>query len=177
LGGASISDAPPFFVVNLAGALKMPPSPRRKAFLSVVILLIGSVLDDRALAQIFPDPKMTRVFENQLHDWSTSGRRVFVTDCNLGKADKALLLFPIGNADGMLVLTARGDVYNGAGAKVESNGITLIDAGGGDWSHRRLLDIAGQLARIRFAMMQPDDVIPLLRAESANICREPTPTH
>jgi hypothetical protein len=106
-----------------------------------------------------------------------SGRRVFVTDCNLGKAERALLIFPIGNADGTLVLTAAGDVYNGADVRIDLNGITLVDAGGGEWSYQRLLEIARRLIRFRFVMMRPDDVIPLLRTESANTCHEPTPIH
>lgn len=155
----------------------MPQSAHRNAFRFVLLLVIGLPCGGRAQGQIFPDPKWTRAFENGLHDWSKSGRRLFVTDCNLGKAERALLVFPIGNADGTLVLSARGDVYNGAGVKIDSSGITLIDAGGGEWSHRRLLDIARQLTRARFAIMRPDDVIPLLRTESANSCNEPSSSH
>ena len=92
----------------------------------MLLLFIASLCGGPAQAQIFPDPKMTRAFENQLHDWSKSGRRVFVTDCNLGTAERALLAFPSGNAEGTLVLSARGDVYNGAGLEIDSNGITLM---------------------------------------------------
>jgi hypothetical protein len=147
----------------------------RARLLCVAVLLIG-LLTGQAIGQIFPDPKMTKAFENRLEALAKSHTRVFVSDCNLSQVggDKAILVLPVGSSSGTLVLVSRGNVYNGAGVAYDAKGAVLLDPGGGEWSRRRLQDIADQLSNFRFALMQPEDVTRLISAPSSNNCVEPT---
>jgi len=141
----------------------------------VAVLLVGLACG-QANGQIYPDPKMTKVFENRLAALAKSHTRVFVSDCNLpGAVDqKAILTMPIGSSSGTLVLLSKGDVYNGSGVAYDANGLVLLDPGGGEWSQRRLQDIANQLSKLRFVLMQSQDVTGLIGEPSSNNCLEST---
>ncbi len=100
--------------------------------MEVAVLLLG-LSGGRANGQIYPDPKMTKLFKNRLEALAKSQTRVFVSDCNLSRVgnEKALLTIPIGSSSGTLLLLSKGgDVYNGSGVTYDAHGVVLVEPGG-----------------------------------------------
>ena len=164
------------FVRRLARDTEERIRRRRMRPLYMSILLMGLfTVSSQARGQIYPDPRMTRVFEDRMKAFAKSHTRVFVSDCNLLPAgkEKAVLVIPLGTSLGTVVLATEGDVYNGAGVRFDNNGPVLENPGGGEWSYRRLSGITAQLVKFRFALMQPEDVTGLLGNTSSNDCAEP----
>jgi hypothetical protein len=145
----------------------------RLLYVAVAVLLLG-LGGGQASGQIYPDPKMTKLFENRLEALAKSHTRVFVSDCNLSRVadEKAIFIIPIGSSSGTLLLLSKGDVYNGSGVTYDAKGVVLVDPGGGEWSQRKLQDIANQLSKLRFSLMQPQDVARLISEPSSNNCVE-----
>jgi hypothetical protein len=145
----------------------------RLLYVAVAALLL-SLGGGQANGQIFPDPKMTKLFENRLEALAKSHTRVFVSDCTLSRVgvEKAIFTIPIGSSSGTLLLLSKGDVYNGSGVTYDANGVVLVDPDGGEWSQRKLQDIANQLSKLRFSLMQPQDVARLISEPSSNNCIE-----
>jgi hypothetical protein len=145
---------------------------RQRLLYAAVGVLLLDLGVGQANGQIYPDPKMTKLFENRLEVLAKSHTRVFVSDCNLSRVtdEKAILTIPIGGTSGTLLLLSKGDVYNGSGVTYDANGVVLVDPGGGEWSQRKLQDIASQLSKLRFSLMQPQDLARLISEPSSNNC-------
>ena len=82
---------------------------RERLLYAAVAVLLLDLGGAQANGQIYPDPKMTKLFENRLEALAKSHTRVFVSDCNLSRVadEKAILTIPIGSSSGTLLLLSK----------------------------------------------------------------------
>ena len=138
----------------------------------LVFLVCLLAVSSTAPGQIWPDPRMTKIFKDELKGYAKAHKRVFVSDCNLvsGGKEKGVLIFPFGSASGEVVLAQDGDLYNAVRVSFEKNRPILDDPLGGEWSNHVVDSVTNQLIKFRFKLVQPDDVVSLLTSNSSDNC-------
>ncbi len=142
-----------------------------RIILALVVSSCVAVSIDGGNAQIFPSDDLTKAFEGHLEEVTRSNGWAFVSSCwGPEKNEQAILVIPVGTDTGTVTLIQAQKVYNGAGIKIETDGIVIVEGGGGEWSLRRLQFFADKLGAARFELESRTKLRGVLRAKPSNRC-------
>ncbi|SRR6266481_792104 len=144
---------------------------RWRLIVALVLSSCVAVVIDHGGAQIFPSNDLTKAFEGHLEEVARNNGWAFVSSCwGPDKSERAVLLIPIGADTGTVTFIQAQRVYNGAGIKIENNGIVIVEGGGGEWSLRKLQFFADKLGAAHFELESGARLRGILRARPSNRC-------
>jgi len=132
-------------------------------------LMIG--VEPTASAQIYPDDRMTEIFERQLSLFAARGGAAFVSSCSgPQEGTAAVLVVPLDGSRGRLALLTGNKVYNAAGISIEKGEASAIDALGGVWSQAVIRFLTKELAKSEFRLVSGDALRNLTKLVPTRPC-------
>jgi hypothetical protein len=102
---------------------------------------------------------------------------VFFVQCQLGQnmTEKAAVVFPIGQEQGLYIERYDQTVVNTADVKIVQGQLSVAEALGGVYTIKRIIDIIDQLSRLPFDLIQPRDIGKIATSKPKAVCKAKIP--